>query len=60
MEETTAVEFESPHPAAASPFGLITHDEWLTEDGPHPAVELGAVAGTSEHRLLVGRATHVP
>ena len=36
-------------PAAASLLGSCPQ-EWLTEDGPHPPVELGAVAATSEHR----------
>src|SRR5512132_4341645 len=31
-------------------FRALAHEEWLTEDGPHPAVELGAVAARSGHR----------
>jgi hypothetical protein len=41
-------EFESPHPAAASPSGLLPTRRSVTEDGPHPPHELGAVAATCE------------
>jgi hypothetical protein len=37
------------------------HEEWLTEDGPHPAVELGAVAdkrGASSFSPAVPPACH--
>jgi hypothetical protein len=33
---------------------------WVTEDGPHPLGELGAVASRCELVVLTGRATHVP
>ena len=43
------MEFESPHPAAASPWALA-HGAVVTEDGPHTPVQLGAVATTCERR----------
>jgi hypothetical protein len=43
------VEFESPRPAAASPPALA-HEAAVTADGPHPPVQLGAVAATCEPR----------
>jgi hypothetical protein len=38
----------------------LAHEERLTEDGPHPSVEPGAVAAGSEHRRPLGRATYMP
>jgi hypothetical protein len=42
------VEFESPHPAAASPAGSAER-HWLAKNRPHRPVELGAIAATCEH-----------
>jgi hypothetical protein len=43
------VEFESPHPAAASPPGSC-HKAVVTKDGPHPPGELRTVAARWERR----------
>jgi hypothetical protein len=43
-----------------APYGALANEKWLAEDEPHPAVELGAVAASSDHRRLAGRATRVP
>jgi hypothetical protein len=37
-------------PSCREPFRTLAHEEGHTEDGPHPAVELGAVAARSKHR----------
>ena len=52
-------EFESLHPGAASPAGSC-HEAVVTDDGPHPPVELGAATARSEHCRSRQRATRVP
>jgi hypothetical protein len=47
--ETGDVEFESLHPAAESPEGSA-HGAVVTEDGPHPLGERGAVAARRQRR----------
>jgi hypothetical protein len=37
------VEFESPHPLPRA-LRALAHEAVVTEDGPHPRAELGAVA----------------
>ena len=38
----------------------LAHETVVTEDGPYPLDELGAIASTCEVVVLVGRATRVP
>jgi hypothetical protein len=45
---------------AAAPHSRLAHETVVTEDGPYPLDELGAVASTCEVVVLVGRATRVP
>jgi hypothetical protein len=42
---------------AAAPHSRLAHETVVTEDGPYPLHELGAVASTCEVVVLVGRAT---
>ena len=45
---------------AAAPHSRLAHETVVTEDGPYPLDELGAIASTCEVVVLVGRATRVP
>jgi len=47
-------------PRCREPSGLLPTRRWVTEDGPPPPVELGAVATRSERHRFADRATHVP
>jgi hypothetical protein len=44
-------------PDCREPSGLLPARRWVTDDGPRPPVELGAVAATSERRRS-GRPCH--
>jgi hypothetical protein len=59
MEATGAVEFESPHPAAASPPALA-HEAAVTEDGLTHRSSWEPSPPRASPVVLVGRATRVP